>query len=188
MLPKIRIISKKASSKSCSELNFVQRSPRDHMSTPWSNRTWKIDLLEILYFIERANYIYFRAQCCWKYASHPKKFQIKVVRNWITNTIFKGTENGQKPQKSGVLNHRTICKRICFACPEDEQPATLITVVTFRSQKISTVLYLHYAVLFRGMWWKINCITSRSMEKRSRFCTSLYILRTWGDVAGFKSE
>ncbi len=32
MLPKIRIISKKALNKSCSELNFVQRSPRAHMS------------------------------------------------------------------------------------------------------------------------------------------------------------
>ncbi len=38
------------------------------------------------------------------------------------------------------------------------------------------------------MWWKINCVTSRSMEKRRRFCTSLYILGTWVDIAGFKYE
>ncbi len=31
-------------------------------------------------------------------------------------------------------------------------------------------------------------MTSRSMEKKSRFCTSLYILGTWDDVAGFKYE
>ncbi len=36
------------------------------------------------------------------------------------------------------------------------------------------------------MWWKINCVTSGSLEKRTRFCTLLYILRTWGDVAGLK--
>ncbi len=29
-------------------------------------------------------------------------------------------------------------------------------------------------------------MTSRSMKKRPRFCTSLYIFGTWGDVAGFK--
>ncbi len=33
-LPKIRIPSKKASNKSCLELNFVQKSPRAHMSIP----------------------------------------------------------------------------------------------------------------------------------------------------------
>ncbi len=32
MLPKIRITSEKASNKSCSEFNFVQKSPRTHMS------------------------------------------------------------------------------------------------------------------------------------------------------------
>ncbi len=37
MLPKIRIVSKKASNKSCSELNFIQESPRAHKSiSPWS--------------------------------------------------------------------------------------------------------------------------------------------------------
>ncbi len=36
-LPKIRITSKKALNKSCSKLNFVQESPRAHMSIfPWS--------------------------------------------------------------------------------------------------------------------------------------------------------
>ncbi len=27
--------------------------------------------------------IHFRAQCCWKYASHSKKLQMKVAQNWI---------------------------------------------------------------------------------------------------------
>ncbi len=37
MLPKLRITSKKVWNKSCSVLNFVQKSPRTHMSIyPWS--------------------------------------------------------------------------------------------------------------------------------------------------------
>ncbi len=34
MLPITRMISKKAKNKSCLELNFVQKSPRAHLSTP----------------------------------------------------------------------------------------------------------------------------------------------------------
>ncbi len=42
--------------------------------------------------------------------------------------------------------------------------------------------------LFRAIRWKIKEVTSKSMEKWSRFCTSLYIFGTWDDVAGFKYE
>ncbi len=45
-----------------------------------------------------------------------------------------------------------------------------------------------YAALFKGIWWKTNHVTFGSIEKRPRFCTSLYIFGTWGDVAGFKYE
>ncbi len=34
------------------------------------------------------------------------------------------------------------------------------------------ILVSKFCVLFRGMWWKINCLTSRSMEKSPGFCTS----------------
>ncbi len=41
-------------------------------------------MVEIWHCTEMANYIRCRAQHCQKYTSHPKKFQIKVVRNWIS--------------------------------------------------------------------------------------------------------
>ncbi len=34
MLPKINVTSKKDSNKSCSELNFIQKSPQVHMCIP----------------------------------------------------------------------------------------------------------------------------------------------------------
>ncbi len=74
----------------------------------------KIDPVEILYFTESANYLHFIAQCGWKCASHPKKLQIKVIQNWITNTIFQGTDNGRK--KSEALIHRIIYAN-CFVLP-----------------------------------------------------------------------
>ncbi len=42
MLPKIHITSKKALSKSCLELNFIQKSPQVHMSIihPWNGAWW----------------------------------------------------------------------------------------------------------------------------------------------------
>ncbi len=45
-----------------------------------------------------------------------------------------------------------------------------------------------YVGLFRRRWWKMNRVTSRLMEKKRRFCTSLYISGTWGNVAGFIYE
>ncbi len=60
---------KKASNKSCSELNFVQKSPWAHMSIPppeWSKGAQKIDMVEILSCTERAKYIKFRALHCQK--------------------------------------------------------------------------------------------------------------------------
>ncbi len=43
----------------------------------------KTDMVEIWYSTEMEKYIQFGAQSCQKYTSHEKKFQIKVVRNWI---------------------------------------------------------------------------------------------------------
>ncbi len=83
-LPKIPIASKKASNKSCSELNLVQKSLRAHMSVScpleWSQGARKIGRFEVLLCKETANYIQFRAQRCQKYASHQKKLQIKVAQ------------------------------------------------------------------------------------------------------------
>ncbi len=38
------------------------------------------------------------------------------------------------------------------------------------------------------MWWKINRLTSRSMKKRPRFCTLLYIFGIWGLLQVSKYE
>ncbi len=51
---------------------------------------------------------------------------------------------------------------------------------------IENILKSTFMRLFTGMRWKINGVTSRSMGKRPRFCTSWYIFGTWGDVVGFK--
>ncbi len=45
--------------------------------------TRKIGIFEVLLCREMAIYIQFRTQRCQKYTSHEKKFQIKLVRNWI---------------------------------------------------------------------------------------------------------
>ncbi len=88
MPPKIRITLKKASNKSCSELNFIQKkNPRVHMCIShkeWSYGARIIDMVKIWCCTEIANYIQFRVQRCQKYASHPKKLQIKIVWNWIS--------------------------------------------------------------------------------------------------------
>ncbi len=39
--------------------------------------------VEIQYCTQKVKYIHSGAERCQKYASHPKKLQIKVVRNWI---------------------------------------------------------------------------------------------------------
>ncbi len=51
-LPKIRITSKKASKKSCLELNFVQKSPQAHISIfPQSGARWLGRLMWLKYYI-----------------------------------------------------------------------------------------------------------------------------------------
>ncbi len=63
MLPKIRITSKNASNKSCSELTFIEKSPRAHMSislSEWSYEARKIGKFEVLLCTETVNYIQLR--------------------------------------------------------------------------------------------------------------------------------
>ncbi len=49
--------------------------------------------------------------------------------------------------------------------------------------------FLNYIIgFFLGGCHEKLTVTSRSMEKRPRFYTSLYILGAWGEVAGFKYE
>ncbi len=50
-LPKIRMISKKASNKSCLELNFIQKSSRVHMSiSAWSGARGLQRLIWLKYY------------------------------------------------------------------------------------------------------------------------------------------
>ncbi len=69
----------KSSNKSCLELNLVQKSPWTHMS---------ISPLSGVRGLERlacSKYYYFNLglNAAKKYASHQKRLQIRVVRNWI---------------------------------------------------------------------------------------------------------
>ncbi len=54
-----------------------------YLLSEWSRRTQKIDMVEILYCPETANYIQFRTECRQKYTLHWRKLQIKVAYNWI---------------------------------------------------------------------------------------------------------
>ncbi len=75
------------SNKSCSALNFGQKSPRGHMSTSpqsgamglerWYGLIWNC--------IEAKKYILFWAKRCRKYALSQKKLQINVFRHQITD-------------------------------------------------------------------------------------------------------
>ncbi len=56
-----------------------------YLPQEWSQGAQHFDIVEILPCTEMANYIQFRAQCCQKYTSHPKKLQIKIVWNWISH-------------------------------------------------------------------------------------------------------
>ncbi len=71
--------------KSCSELNSIQKSLQVHLSI--SHRVklgaGMIDMVEILYCTEMANYIYSSAEHCPKYAAHQKKF---VMKNQLRKT------------------------------------------------------------------------------------------------------
>ncbi len=79
MLPKIHVTSEKASNKSCSELNFVPKSLRAHMSISPQSGARGLERLILLKYntvMKRENTFN-----CQKYASHPKKRQIKVIWN-----------------------------------------------------------------------------------------------------------
>ncbi len=65
MLQKIPIIRKKASSKSCLELNSLQKSQWAPMFTYTQSGARGL-MVEILYCTKTANYIHFMAQCCEK--------------------------------------------------------------------------------------------------------------------------
>ncbi len=59
MLPKIRIASKKASNKSCLELNFIQKSPRAPLSILSRSGARRLERLASSKYL--VNYIQFRA-------------------------------------------------------------------------------------------------------------------------------
>ncbi len=68
--------SKKASNKSFSALNFVQKSPRGHTSSPGVELgSSKDNMVEILNGTETEKYIHFWAERCQKYALFLKSFK-----------------------------------------------------------------------------------------------------------------
>ncbi len=82
--PKIRIIMKKASNKSCSELNFTQKSPRARMSiSPMSERGSKDQLLYIIRF-----------QTYWSLESlAPLMGEIDIWARWLFCVKFNSEQH-----------------------------------------------------------------------------------------------
>ncbi len=87
MLPKIRITWKKAWNKSCSELNFVQKNLRAHMSTfPRSGaRGSKYQYVWYLIMYRNGNLGSLYGSTLSKIRITWKKLEIKVVRNLISS-------------------------------------------------------------------------------------------------------
>ncbi len=86
-LLKILIILKKASNKSCLELNFIQKvRERTYLPPlPQSGAMGIERLIWLKYYIVLKQEITFNLGLNYqKYASHQKKLQIKVVWNWIS--------------------------------------------------------------------------------------------------------
>ncbi len=70
--------------KSCSELNFVQKSQWAHMSVFLSSGARelpKIAVFKLLKCTKMAKYIHFEAKRCHKYPLCQKCLQIKIVQN-----------------------------------------------------------------------------------------------------------
>ncbi len=87
MLPKLRIISKNCSNKSCSELNFLQKvSGRTCLSPPgvelWGPKN--CHFLNIIMYWKTWKWVHLRAQRCQIYRLYQNIVQIKVVQNWIS--------------------------------------------------------------------------------------------------------
>ncbi len=73
----------------------------------WSMGVRKIDMVEILFSIETAKYIQFRAQCCKKYASNKKN---KYCWKW--NFIQKSQWTHKSTSSNGGA--RDLQRWICF--------------------------------------------------------------------------
>ncbi len=70
-------------------------------SMEWSQTARKIDMVEILYYIETSNYIQFRAQHCQKYASLQKNAPNKSCSE--LNFVQKGRKcMSLPPPRSGA--------------------------------------------------------------------------------------
>ncbi len=82
------------------------------ITTPeWCYRVQKIDIVEIQYCTETENYIKFRPQRCQKYASQPKKLQIKVFWNWILPEKVRDRIPSITPQSGAIGLERLILSK-----------------------------------------------------------------------------
>ncbi len=112
MLPQIVIILKKASNKSCSELYFVQTSPRAHMFISLQSGVKRLQRLvwSKYYYVWKWQITYKLELNAAKNTHHIKKMlKIKVVRNWIS--------------------YKKVCERICLSTLGVEQGARKIDIV-----------------------------------------------------------
>ncbi len=82
-LPKISIVSKKASNKNCSELNLVQKSPWVNMSiSPWSGAR-AFERLACSKYVRKRQITFYLWLNVAKNTHRIKNLQIKFFQNWI---------------------------------------------------------------------------------------------------------
>ncbi len=107
LLPKIRIISKNASSKSCWALNFVQKNLWAYTSiSPRSGAAPKIVIFWniIMFKNGTVDSLWGSTQRCQKYTLYPKIIlPIKVVRHWILYKKVSRRTRLSPPPQSGAM-------------------------------------------------------------------------------------
>ncbi len=147
-LLKVRITSKKASSKSCAELNFVRKSPWAHKSiSPVSgSRGLQRSICLKFYNVQKWKMWFTLGLSDAENTQYIKKLQIKVVRNWIL--------------------YKKVTERICLSPPRVEPAVSkdqyIWNLIMYKNGKLDS--------LWGSTMPKI-CISSKKASNKS--CSEL---------------
>ncbi len=145
----------------------------------WNTKTGNFEILKYkccgMYFIN-FNYTISRREC--SYCQNDAIWPLVAIQKNISVATKADEKSVRLMDKNCVT--RTFCSQLASWDTRYQYETSELVVETLRINfnRWKKFENLHYTVLFRVMWWKINCVTPRSMEKRTRFCTSLYILGT----------
>ncbi len=165
VIPKIRSTLKKVSNKSCSESNFVRKSSRAYMSISHMSGARKFQrpvYLKSCYVQNREiTQIHFGAQRCQKYTLHPKKLQIKVVRNGISYKKVSGHICLSSPRVElggfSISVHYKISNVLIFGAPpsyslgEIDICARVLFCTKFNSEQLLFEAFFDVMHIFGGV-------------------------------------